>query len=74
MFYLKGNVVDLILVVEDAETFHQSNLERNWKHYSSMKYLGPSSLSSFQEKLGARVYFNTLVPYKHGVSTTEFPL
>jgi translocator assembly and maintenance protein 41 len=60
--------VDLILVVEDAEIFHRLNLERNAKHYSSMKYLGPHLLASFQEKWGARVYFNTLVPYKHGVS------
>nr|SVE76408.1 EOG090X06VP [Daphnia longispina] len=63
----EGNVVDLILVVEDAEIFHRLNLERNAKHYSSMKYLGPHLLASFQEKWGARVYFNTLVPYKHGL-------
>nr|SVE79514.1 EOG090X06VP [Daphnia magna] len=61
------NVVDLILVVEDAEAFHRLNLERNWKHYSSIKYLGPHTLASFQEKWGARVYFNTLVPYKYGL-------
>lgn len=60
--------MDLIFVVEDAETFHRSNLKHNPKHYSSMKYLGAKSLASFQDQLGARVYFNTLVPYQHGVS------
>nr|CAG4647079.1 EOG090X06VP [Megafenestra aurita]SVE92413.1 EOG090X06VP [Megafenestra aurita] len=63
----EGNVVDLVFVVDDAETFHRFNLEHNWRHYSSMKYLGPHSLASFQEQWGARVYFNTLVPYKHGL-------
>nr|CAG4649361.1 EOG090X06VP [Scapholeberis mucronata]SVE93641.1 EOG090X06VP [Scapholeberis mucronata] len=64
---IEDNVVDLIFVVEDAETFHQSNLKHNSKHYSSMKYLGPKTLASFQDQLGARVYFNTLVPYRYGL-------
>ena len=56
-----------MLVVDDVEAFHQANLQINSKHYSSMKFLGPKTLAKFQERWGARVYFNTLVPYRHGV-------
>nr|CAG4647931.1 EOG090X06VP [Moina brachiata]SVE93034.1 EOG090X06VP [Moina brachiata] len=61
------NVVDLIFAVDNPEEFHRDNLRMNPKHYSSLKYLGPHSLASFQERWGARVYFNTLVPYQYGV-------
>ncbi len=64
---VKANVVDVILVVDDPVIFHRENLKTNWKHYSSIKYLGPKALANFQEKWGARVYFNTLVPYQYGV-------
>nr|CAG4646287.1 EOG090X06VP [Macrothrix elegans] len=63
----KANVVDVILVVENAEAFHEANLKHNWKHYSSIRYLGSKALTSFQENWGARVYFNTLVPYRYGL-------
>ena len=62
-------MLDLILVVEDPVKFHQENLKRNWKHYSSLKYLGPHTLGAIQDRWAARVYFNTLVPYSGGVMT-----
>ena len=61
--------MDLILVVDDPFEFHQENMALNSKHYSALKYLGPKSVGSFQDRWGARVYFNTLVPYKYGVRT-----
>jgi len=64
---IQENVVDLILVVEDPVQFHKENILVNWKHYSTLKYLGPKSLGTIQDRWGARVYFNTLVPYKYGV-------
>lgn len=60
-------MVDIILVVDDPVKFHRDNLRLNSRHYSSLKYLGAKSLASFQERWGARVYFNTLVPYHYGV-------
>ena len=61
--------MDLILVVEDPVQFHKENSLLNWKHYSTLKYLGPKSLATIQDRWGARVYFNTLVPYEYGVCT-----
>nr|CAG4640889.1 EOG090X06VP [Eulimnadia texana] len=63
----EANMVDLILVVEDAAAFHKANLKVNSKHYSALKYLGPHTLAATQDRWGARVYFNTLVPYNNGL-------
>ena len=64
--------MDLILVVEDPVQFHKENSVLNWKHYSTLKYLGPKTLGSIQDRWGARVYFNTLVPYKYGVCSIRW--
>nr|CAG4638474.1 EOG090X06VP [Cyclestheria hislopi] len=71
----KGNMVDLIFVVDDPVSFHSDNLHMNPKHYSALKYCGPSTLAAIQDHWGARIYFNTLVPcdlglLKYGVIST----
>lgn len=54
-------VIDFIFCVEDSVKFHKDNLEKFESHYSGLRYLGSHLLSLYQNKLGARVYFNTLV-------------
>lgn len=54
-------VIDFVFCVEDSEEFHKENLEKFESHYSGLRYLGSKIISLYQNKLGARVYFNTLV-------------
>lgn len=56
-------MIDLTLVYDDPVEFHTQNLIHNRNHYSFMKHFGPSLLSKYQS-LGARVYYNTLVPVR----------
>lgn len=65
-------MVDLIFVVNNTHNFHQDNLAANPEHYSYIRYLGASTVSSIQTSFGANVYFNTLVTagdliFKYGV-------
>ncbi|XP_022165998.1 phosphatidate cytidylyltransferase, mitochondrial isoform X2 [Myzus persicae] len=65
-------MVDLIFVVNNTHNFHQDNLTINPHHYSSIRYLGASVLSSVQTSFGANVYFNTHITvdnlmFKYGV-------
>ena len=55
------DMLDLTLVVDDPHEFHSSNLKVNQSHYSFLRLLGPSFLTKYQESLGAKVYYNTLV-------------
>ncbi|XP_075039271.1 phosphatidate cytidylyltransferase, mitochondrial isoform X3 [Mixophyes fleayi] len=52
------------------------NLMQNRSHYAFLKYLGPKQISNVQNKYGAGVYYNTLVPcdgkvIKYGVISTD---
>lgn len=71
-------MIDLILVVNNSSNFHEDNLiQRAW-HYSALKYLGPNTITKFQEEWGAKIYYNTLiyhkeedVTYKYGIISRE---
>lgn len=70
---MAANVLDFILVVPDALTFHSENIKLNSKDYSFVKYLGPGAVSYLQ---GSGVYFNTLVKHnnrtiKYGVTSSH---
>ncbi|XP_073500602.1 phosphatidate cytidylyltransferase, mitochondrial [Phyllobates terribilis] len=70
------NMVDFVFAVEDPVTWHTMNLMQNRSHYSVLKYLGPKKISNIQNKYGAGVYYNTLVPcdgkvIKYGVVSTD---
>ncbi|XP_064553053.1 phosphatidate cytidylyltransferase, mitochondrial isoform X1 [Drosophila montana] len=56
------SVVDLVFCVRDTMGFHAENIHRHSSHYSALRYLGANFVTQYQEHLGARVYFNTLVP------------
>lgn len=65
-------MVDLIFVVNHTRNFHRDNLTANPDHYSALRWLGASAVSSIQTSFGANVYFNTLVTvgdltFKYGV-------
>ena len=55
------NMLDFVFAVDDPKEWHKENMKRNWKHYSSLKYLGSNYVSKIQNNFGARVYYNTLV-------------
>lgn len=69
------NMLDFIFVVNKPKSWHRENLERHAHHYSFLKRLGPHTVARIQERYGAGVYFNTLVPMegrliKYGVIST----
>lgn len=55
-------MIDLILVVKDAETWHRANLHSNPHHYSwILRESGLKALMHVQRS-GAAVLFNTGIP------------
>ena len=66
-------------VTDDPEAWHRENLERNPAHYSSLlRWVGGGArpIAWLQTHTGARIFFNTLVPFedgliKYGVIATE---
>ncbi|KAL9698606.1 hypothetical protein quinque_002047 [Culex quinquefasciatus] len=74
----KQNMIDLIYTVDNAHRWHVSNLERNPDHYSGLGGFGGNFIAKYQETLGAKVFFNTLIPIpeedvviKYGVVSTK---
>mmetsp|Transcript_2802 Transcript_2802/g.6121 ORF Transcript_2802/g.6121 Transcript_2802/m.6121 type:complete len:423 (-) Transcript_2802:295-1563(-) len=65
----KAKMVDFIVAVEDPASWHEENMTTcgNTAHYSSlMRALGPRACARLQDAqhFGARMYFNTLVPFR----------
>ena len=55
-------MLDLIFAVEDAEAWHAENKKRHPMHYTSLVDMNPKYMAWMQNKIGARVWFNTMVP------------
>ncbi len=71
----KSPQLDMIFIVEDPPSWHQSNLSTNWHHYSSIKYMGHDYIAKIQDE-GPGVFFNPFVDYnglqlKYGVVSTK---
>ncbi len=72
----RRRMLDLVLAVDDAESWHAANLRRNPEHYAQpLRHLGAKYLALFQ-RLGPRIYYNTLMPrrghqFKYGVITVS---
>ncbi|BFF90604.1 phosphatidate cytidylyltransferase mitochondrial [Drosophila madeirensis] len=73
-----NSVIDLVFCVRDSLGFHAENIHRHPSHYSALRHLGPRFVAQYQERVGAGVYFNTLVPLqdlgltiKYGVVSQE---
>ena len=64
----KDNMTDFIFAVHDTELWHKENLAKHPSHYSTMaRLMGPAAIRKCQEEWGARLYFNTLVPWGKGM-------
>ena len=69
IFHQKGNIssqnmLDFVFVLQNARKWHEDNMygKHHAHHYSSLRWLGSRALVSLQDKFGAGVYYNTLVP------------
>ncbi|XP_068109714.1 phosphatidate cytidylyltransferase, mitochondrial isoform X3 [Hyperolius riggenbachi] len=58
----KNNMLDFVFAVDDPITWHTINLMQNRSHYSFLKYLGARQINNVQNKYGAGIYYNTLIP------------
>eukprot|EP00117_Sycon_ciliatum_P044230 scpid84107/ scgid31940/ Mitochondrial translocator assembly and maintenance protein 41 homolog; MMP37-like protein, mitochondrial len=58
---VRKNMLDLVLVVNDSQTWHQANLEKNPHHYSFIKYAGAGNIYTLQRKFSAGCYCNTML-------------
>ena len=47
-----------------SATPRAQNLRRHAHHYSFLRFLGPTAMTAVAERLGAGLYFNTLVPWR----------
>ncbi|KAM4769419.1 phosphatidate cytidylyltransferase, mitochondrial isoform 2-T2 [Cyanocitta cristata] len=57
----ENNMLDFVFAVDDAVSWHMTNLLKNRSHYSFLKYFGPKKITTIQ-RYGAGIYYNTLVP------------
>lgn len=71
---MQKNMLDFVIAVDDPVTWHTMNLLQNRKHYSILKLLGPTKISSIQNDHGASIYYNTLVPVDERVNAVFMSL
>eukprot|EP00095_Tigriopus_kingsejongensis_P005438 maker-scaffold224_size251237-snap-gene-0.21 protein:Tk05438 transcript:maker-scaffold224_size251237-snap-gene-0.21-mRNA-1 annotation:"hypothetical protein DAPPUDRAFT_202995" len=65
---IQDNMTDLIITVNDPEAWHRENRIRNPKDYSTwLRLCGPKVITDIQDKWGARLFFNTLIPFENGL-------
>ena len=57
---LQGKMLDLMFVIDDAESWHNENIARNPLHYSFLRQTGSKTIAKLQ-RAGGGVYYNTLV-------------
>nr|ACO15051.1 MMP37-like protein, mitochondrial precursor [Caligus clemensi] len=62
----RGGMTDLIFTVRDSDSWHRQHIQNHPEDYSgfSRYILGPSGIANIQESRGAKIYFNTHVPWK----------
>lgn len=56
------NMLDFVFVLENPHRWHEENLKLHSKHYSFVGRFGSTAVVSLQDKFGAGMYYNTLVP------------
>ncbi|XP_043934002.1 phosphatidate cytidylyltransferase, mitochondrial isoform X2 [Protopterus annectens] len=71
-----NNMLDFVFAVDDPLSWHKINMQKNKKHYSVLRFMGPKQITNIQNNYGAGVYYNTLVPcesqtIKYGVVSTK---
>ncbi len=64
----KNNVTDFVLVVEDSADWHRENLTKNPSDYTGiLRLCGANAIADLQDKVGAKLFFNTLIPFEDGL-------
>lgn len=63
-----NNMIDMIFCVANPYQWHRDNIEMNPHHYSAMRLIGANAITCWQQNVGARIYFNTLVPISDRVT------
>lgn len=58
-----NNLIDIIFVVNNSTNWHQENLKRNHRHYSSLRYASAQQITQIQRR-NACVYFNPYATVK----------
>lgn len=61
-------MIDLVFAVDDSVDWHAKNMKLNPSHYTPFMPLSPQMVATVQEQLGAKVWFNTLLPSHIGNS------
>ena len=69
---LSKPVVDVILGVDNATSWHSENMKQNNAHYSFLKYLPNAAhkIATLQNAVPAHLYYNTLISVGDYVSET----
>ena len=63
---MKNNMTDFIIGVNHTRDWHTLNLEQHADHYSGLaRVTGAGGVTWCQDRWGARLYFNTLVTWRH---------
>lgn len=63
----KGNMIDLFLIVDNLEIFHEHNLIMNKMHYSSLaRNLGSNFISKIHQ-MGTKVYYNPSIKIENDI-------
>lgn len=66
-------MIDFLFVVDDPQQWHAANLQRNPGHYSGLRYLGSRAVTAVQNRIGAGVYYNTMVTVRDRVRAAPGP-
>ena len=66
--WTSNSMSDFIIATDDPVSWHKKNLVMNADHYPDLlKMMGPKTIISLQTDYGARIYFNTLIPFEDGL-------
>ena len=68
-------MIDLVFGVKHSAQWHRDNIAAHPSHYSSVRHFGPKIIELLQDRIGAGLYYNTLVrqslvsPLRHCIVT-----
>ena len=75
--WTKNSMSDFIIATDNPKEWHAENMRINPSHYPpTIRVMGSGVVRHLQCNYGARIYFNTLIPFedgmiKYGVISTE---
>ena len=66
--WTNNSMSDFIIATDNPKEWHAENMKINPSHYPpTIRALGPSVVSHLQCNYGAKIYFNTLIPFEDGM-------